>query len=71
MARPLRHRGTVVAFDDAVGLGTVRDAHGDEHPFHLTAIADGSRHVEVGATVEFSLVAGHVGGLEADGLTPA
>ena len=72
MARRVRRRGTVVDFDDARGLGTVRDDDGAAvHPFHCTAIADGSRHVEIGATVEYSVVAGRVGNHEADGLTPA
>ncbi|MHB1139149.1 MAG: hypothetical protein ACYC2O_09355 [Microthrixaceae bacterium] len=71
MARRVRRRGTVVDFDDDRGLGTVRDEDGATHPFHCTAIADGSRHIDVGTTVRYSLVAGRVGGHEADGLTPA
>jgi cold shock CspA family protein len=67
----VRRRGTVVDFDDERGLGTVRDDDGTTHPFHCTAIADGSRHVDVGAVVEYSLVAGRVGRHEADGLTSA
>ena len=60
----------MVDFDDAVGLGTVRDDDGATHPFHCTAIADGSRHVEVGATVEYVVVAGRVGAHEADAVGP-
>lgn len=62
--------GTVVAFDPHVGYGTVIDQDGTEHSFHLTAIADGSRSIEVGAVVAFEVVAGHLGRWEAAGLRP-
>ena len=58
------------AFDDDAGLGTVTDAEGHEHPFHCTAIADGSRTIDPGTAVVFDLVPGHNGRWEADGLTP-
>ena len=57
--------GTVVAFDPRGGYGTVARADGVEHVFHLTAIADGSRSIEVGTTVAYELVAGHLGRWEA------
>ncbi|HVC26072.1 MAG TPA: hypothetical protein VND23_09965 [Acidimicrobiales bacterium] len=57
--------GTVVQFDDERGLGEVVAADRRRHPFHCTAIADGSRHVDVGAAVRFSLAPGHAGRLEA------
>lgn len=60
--------GTVSSFDDPVGLGTVTDDEGVVHPFHCTAIADGSRHVEEGARVSFGLRAGRGGRVEATGL---
>ena len=41
----------VVSFDEARGDGTLRDARGREFYFHCVGIADGSRHVDVGATV--------------------
>ena len=61
--------GPVVAFDAARGLGTVEAGDGRRLPFHCTAIADGSRTVEVGAAVAFVVVAGHLGRAEARGLT--
>jgi len=57
--------GVVVEFDDDRGLGTVRDENGTEYPFHCTAIADGSRTIEVGATVRFDVTAGQLGRWEA------
>ena len=54
-------RGTVVEFDELVGLGVIRTepAGGGnaptDYPFHCTRIADGSRTVPVGATVDFVL----------------
>lgn len=42
---------TVIAFDAHVGLGTVRLDDGREIPFHCAEIADGSRRIEVGASV--------------------
>lgn len=63
--------GTVIAFDDAKGWGTVRDdSSGAEHFFHCTAIADGSRMIEVGVAVSYEIVAGRLGRWEAAGLTP-
>lgn len=68
-ARPLA--GTVVEFDPAVGLGAVRAGEdGVLYPFHCTQIADGSRTVEVGAEVTFSVVAGRLGRWEAAGVAP-
>ncbi len=57
--------GTVAAFDEHKGLGTVRADDGRELPFHCTSIADGSRTVEVGARVAFSVGARHRGRWEA------
>lgn len=57
--------GTVVAFDERRGLGTIRGADGGEYPFHATCIADGSRSIEAGAAVRFEVVAGHLGRWEA------
>ena len=66
------HVGEVIEFDDPAGLGAVRDDEtGIEHPFHCTAIADGSRTIEVGARVTFTVVPGHQGHWEAAGLGPA
>lgn len=62
--------GTVTAFDADRGLGTVTTAGGVALPFHCTAIADGSRQIEVGAAVAFTTAAGHLGRLEARELVP-
>lgn len=65
-------RGTVVRFDDPVGIGEVEDAaSGQMYPFHCTAIADQSRTIEVGADVTFAVVPGHLGRWEATDITPA
>jgi cold shock CspA family protein len=56
--------GTVTAFDEQRGLGTVTAA-GREYAFHTTQIADGTRTVRVGQTVEFRIVPGRRGDWEA------
>ena len=60
--------GKVDAFDAARGLGSVVDNRGRVMAFHCTAIADGSRHVEVGTVVAYRAVPGHLGRLEATDL---
>jgi len=62
------HRGTVTAFDEARGWGTVRDEDAVAFDFHCTAIADGTRRIAVGTEVSFVVVAGHRGRMEARGL---
>lgn len=57
--------GEVVEFDEHSGLGTVRAADGTEYRFHCTAIADGSRAIAVGTSVEFEVVPGGAGRWEA------
>jgi cold shock CspA family protein len=58
------HTGTVAAFDEARGLGTI--VAGDAtYPFHCTALVDGSRTVEVGAEVTFEVAPGRLGRWEA------
>ena len=47
------------------GLGVVRSDDGAEYPFHCTAIADGTRTIPVGVTVEFAVTAGPLGLVEA------
>jgi cold shock CspA family protein len=66
----LRVRGTVAEFDEARGLGSV-EAEGATYPFHCTAIADGSRTIEVGSAVTFEVVAGRMGRWEASAIAPA
>jgi CspA family cold shock protein len=64
-------RGTVVEFDDPRGLGMVRSDGDLELPFHCTAIADGTRTIEVGTAVTFRVSAGRLGRWEASDLRPA
>jgi cold shock CspA family protein len=60
--------GEVVSFDEAVGLGTVRADDGCVLPFHCTAIAGGTRTIEVGTRVVFDVTAGGRGQWEASPL---
>ena len=61
--------GTVVAFDERRGLGEI-ESDGERYPFHCTAIAVGSRTIEVGVDVEFEIVPGPLGRWEAAQLEP-
>ncbi len=45
--------GTVTAFDESSGLGTVTADGGTDFPFHCVSIADGSRSIEPGTRVSF------------------
>ncbi len=65
-----RH-GRVASFDPARGLGSVHDDAGTVYGFHATAIADGSRRIEVGAAVTFVVAPGHRGRYEARSLVAA
>ena len=62
--------GTVTAFDDHAGVGTVLADDGRELFFHCTAIADGSRTIDVDSAVTFRVVPGHNGRWEAAEVTP-
>ena len=62
-------RGTVTAFDDHVGLGTVTAADGTEYLFHCVEIADGSRTIAVGTAVDFELLP-KLGRYEASRIAP-
>jgi cold shock CspA family protein len=64
------HHGRVTSFDPTRGLGVVTDAAGNALDFHATAIADGSRNIEVGTAVSFSVAPGHRGRYEARSLVP-
>lgn len=55
------HLGRVASFDPTRGLGTVTDDGGPVYAFHATAIADGSRRIDVGSRVSYSLAPGHGG----------
>lgn len=64
--------GEVATFDDPKGYGTVRAADdGREYFFHCTAVADGTRSIEVGTVVEFEIVPGRRGEWEAADLRPS
>ncbi|HUP71305.1 MAG TPA: cold shock domain-containing protein [Acidimicrobiales bacterium] len=54
-------RGRVAEFDDHKGYGWIDDAGGQRLFFHCTAIADGSRTIEVGAGVTFDVVENRMG----------
>ena len=58
-------QGTVVAFDEHRGLGEIETGEGAHFPFHCTAIADGTRTIDVGALVTFDLAPGGLGRWEA------
>lgn len=49
--------GSVVAFDEAVGLGEVEATDGTRYLFHCIEIADGTRTIPVGQVVTFELLA--------------
>lgn len=55
----------MTAFDEHAGLGEVTGVDGTVHPFHCTAIADGTRTIPVGAAVTFAVVPGRSGRWEA------
>jgi cold shock protein len=62
--------GTVAAFDDHKGYGTIQADDGREVFFHCTRIADGSRTIAEGTPVSFELVPGHLGRDEAAAIAP-
>jgi cold shock CspA family protein len=63
--------GRVTEFDEDVGLGVITGDDGATYPFHCTAVADGSRTIDVGATVSFEVVPGHLGRWESTGIVQA
>ena len=58
-------RGIVAAFDSPRGLGTITGEDGVEHPFHCTALLDGTREVAEGAAVAFEVRPAGMGRWEA------
>ncbi len=58
-------RGVVSEFDESVGLGVITSVDGVELPFHCIAISDGSRKIEVGASVAFRVFPAVKGRVEA------
>jgi cold shock CspA family protein len=63
--------GRVLSFDERRGLGEVESADGDRYPFHCTQIADESRTIAVGTSVEFAVTPALLGTWEATHVTPA
>jgi cold shock CspA family protein len=61
--------GVVGEFDEPRGLGLVHGDDGRVYPFHCTALADGTRRVEVGTRVVFAVAPGHRGRYEARAVT--
>ena len=62
--------GAVTEFDDPAGLGVVTAGDGNAYPFHCTEIADGTRTIAVGTSVEFEPLA-RLGQWEAGSIRPA
>lgn len=50
------------------GWGVVRADDGSTHPFHCTALVDGTRRIEPGTQVGFELRPGRQGRWEAAGI---
>lgn len=71
MARTSSLSGAVSGFDAHAGLGEVTGDDGSVHPFHCTAIADGSRTIDPGARVSYRTAPGRGGRWEAVELVPA
>jgi cold shock CspA family protein len=63
--------GFVTAFDDGRGLGVITGDDESEIGFHCTAIADGTRTIEVGLEVSYVTRARHLGRWEAGDIRPA
>ena len=72
--RPVRNEreprlGKVKLFDEERGLGMILADDGSEIGFHCTSIAGGQRRIPQGARVAFATAAGHLGAIEAVGVT--
>jgi cold shock CspA family protein len=61
--------GKVTAFDENRGLGVILADDGAELSFHSKSLADKSGGIAEGARVIFATVPGHLGRLEAAGVT--
>ena len=61
--------GKVTVFDEDRGLGMISADDGSELSFHCTSIVGGQRRIAEGARVTFATVPGHLGVLEAVGVT--
>ncbi|HNJ97689.1 MAG TPA: cold shock domain-containing protein [Ilumatobacteraceae bacterium] len=62
--------GTVVSFDDGMGLGEVKSADGTRLQFHCIELSDGTRSIEVGVNVRFRVIS-KLGRYEAADVTRA
>ena len=62
--------GVVTEFDDDAGLGTITAEDGTPYRFHCTAIADGTRTIDVDTKVDFESRPARHGGYEARDITP-
>lgn len=47
--------GIVTQFNQSVGLGEITDTNGRVWPFHCVAIEDGTRSIETGTSVVFTI----------------
>jgi cold shock CspA family protein len=61
--------GKVASFDEERGLGEILADDGDSVSFHCTSIANRQRRIPQGARVTFTTAPGHLGELEATGVT--
>jgi cold shock CspA family protein len=61
-------RGKVTGFDEGRGRGVVTADDGTAYEFHATRIADGTRRIAVGTSVEFDVVPALLGRWEASGI---
>lgn len=61
--------GNVNTYDFERGLGVVSSSDGRRWVFHCTAIADGTRRIDPGTRVAFSIAASGPGTWEAHRLT--
>jgi cold shock CspA family protein len=62
--------GKVAAWDDARGVGALAAEDGTMLDFHCTVIVDGSRTIEQGVRVAYTVVSGRLGLPEAGVVTP-
>jgi cold shock CspA family protein len=65
-----QYTGRVAGYDDHRGRGEIEVGGDFRFPFHCTAIADGSRSIAEGTPVQFRLVIGPLGALEATAVAP-
>lgn len=59
--------GTVTAFDEPKGIGTIAADDGTPYLFHCAEIVDGTRTIDVGERVRFAALA-RFGRMQAGGI---